>query len=359
MIEERDILSAKILVVDDNPVNVELLSRILEFAGFTNFRGEVDPRKVLAVYTEFRPDLVLLDLMMPYIDGFEILEKLPELEPDSYVSVLVLTALSDRETRLRALANGAKDFITKPFDDTETINRIRNLLEIRLSHNALRDQNVVLEQKVRERTRALHETRLEIIRRLGMAAEYKDMQTGAHIVRMSRMAERLACAAGLDEERCQLIFNASPMHDVGKIGVPDSILQKPGPLDDDEWVVMKTHTTMGYELLSGNDSDLLATARVIAVSHHERWDGTGYPEGLAGDWIPAEGRICAICDVFDALISRRPYKPPWSIEAAFEHIVRGAGKQFDPDLVALFERSFGELVGNIEEYAGTGRNPRL
>ncbi|MDP8223315.1 MAG: response regulator [Candidatus Lernaella stagnicola] len=358
MITEEQIKKARILIVDDNPVNVTLLTRILEAYGFANCRGESDSKRVLDVYREFRPDLVLLDLMMPDVDGFDILAKLPELEPDAYVSVLVITALTDRDVRLRALAGGAKDFITKPFDDTETINRIRNLLEVRLAHKIVRDQNEMLETMVRDRTRELNESRLEIIRRLSQAAEYKDNQTGMHIVRMSKMAYRLGCVVGLDQRHCELILSASPMHDVGKIGIPDHILLKPGILDAHEWEIMKTHTTKGFELLRENENELFIVARNIALYHHERWDGLGYPAGLEGEDIPIAGRICAICDVFDALISERPYKAPWPVRSAYDAIVAGGGSQFDPFLVERFAASFGELL-DLEDYHGTGQNPRL
>lgn len=337
-------LTAKILVVDDLPSNVLLLEKILRSAGYQNVAGVTDSRTVAGLYRAHKHDLILLDIDMPYYDGFQVMAQLNEIEQESYLPILVLTAQSDQDTRIRALQNGAKDFLGKPFDRTEVLTRIRNILEVRLMHNQLRNQNLLLEEKVMERTWELNETRLEIIRRLGRAAEFRDNETGNHIIRMSKYAQLIAMGAGLSEAESDLILTASPMHDVGKIGIPDSILLKPGPLDAREWQIMQSHVTLGTELLDGHHSELLQTARTIALTHHEKWDGGGYPYRLKGEEIPLCGRIVSICDVFDALLSERPYKRPWSVEAAVAEITRCRGGHFEPRLVDVFLEVLPDLL---------------
>ncbi len=254
--------------------------------------------------------------------------------------------------RVRSLQSGAKDFLTKPFDRIETLTRIHNMLEVRLLHNQVRDQNVILERKVQERTAELNDTRLEIIRRLGIAAEYRDNETGLHIIRMSKICQVLGKAVGMTESEAELLLNASPMHDIGKIGIPDRILLKPGKLDADEWEIMKTHAAIGADMLSGHSSELLNMAKEIALTHHEKWDGSGYPRGLKGEDNPLAGRICAVSDVFDALTSVRPYKKAWSVEDSVAEIQRGKGANFDPDMVDVFMDTLDEIVSIKEQYKG-------
>jgi putative two-component system response regulator len=299
---------AKILIVDDNPTNVVLLEKILQQEGYTDVHGTTDPRAVKALHLERRFDLILLDIRMPLMDGFEVMEDLAEVIENDYLPVLVPTAQTDTETRLRALENGAKDFITKPFEQTEVLHRIRNMLEVRVLYNNQRGAAEMLETRVQERTRELRDTQLEIIRRLGRAGEYRDNETGLHVVRMSNSCQCLALAAGIGPGPAAMILHAAPMHDVGKIGIPDRILLKPGSLDANEWEVMKTHSEIGMMILGGHDSEIIRLARTIAHTHHEKWNGSGYRRGLVGEAIPLEGRITAICDVFDALTSKRPYK---------------------------------------------------
>lgn len=349
--DTEQILKAKILLVDDQPPNVMLLEKMLRAAGYADVTATTDPREVVVLYREHQFDIVLLDLNMPYLDGFAVMEQLKELERDDYAAVLVLTAQPDAATRLRALESGAKDCLTKPFDRLEVLTRIRNMLEVRLLHNQARDQNKILEHKVRQRTQELMETRLEIIRRLGRAAEYRDNETGLHIIRMSKFSETLGRAAGMDAEWCEMLLNASPMHDIGKIGIPDHILLKPGKFEPEEWEVMKTHAAIGAEILSGHHSDLMEMARVIAMTHHEKWDGTGYPNGLKGEDIPLVGRIVALADVFDALTSERPYKKAWSVEDALGYLLENRGMHFDPDLVNIFEKVLPEILAVREQYA--------
>lgn len=348
-----DFLKAKILIVDDEEGNISLLEDILENEGYTNFKSTLDSRKALGLYKEIRPDLVLLDLNMPHLDGFQVMEQLKEVEKNSYAPILVLTAQSDRNIRLSALSAGARDFIEKPFDITEVVHRISNMLEIRLLHNQVHNHNRSLEIKVKERTHELEETRQEAILRLGRAAEYRDNETGMHVIRMSRLSEKLAREIGLTDQECQLILQASPLHDVGKIGIPDEILLKPGKLNEQEWTIMKKHPEIGAEILSGIHSVVMQMAETIALTHQERWDGSGYPRGLKGEEIPLAGRVVALCDVFDALTSKRYYKEAYSIEKSMQIIEEGSGKDFEPQLVEAFKRILPEMIHIVQELPDT------
>jgi putative two-component system response regulator len=317
---------------------------MLRHAGFSAIFSTTRPQEVKSLYFDNEIDLIVLDIRMPDMDGFDVMAGLQAEIENDYLPVLVVTAELTSQTRERALSSGAKDFITKPFDQAEVLQRIHNMLEVRLLHKQVRLQNETLEQQVQQRTRQLEQSRLEIIRRLGRAAEYKDNETGNHILRMSHFAQMLARAAGLSEEQADNILLAAPMHDIGKIGIPDSILLKPGKLDADEWEIMKSHVTIGADLLAGTDIPLLTMARNIALTHHEKWDGSGYPYGLAGEAIPIEGRICAICDVFDALTSERPYKKAWPVEEAIALLHQQKGRHFDPALVDLFDTIMDEVL---------------
>ncbi len=350
MDSEKEILEAKILIVDDEPINVQLLEKTLKKAGYTNIFSTKDPREVESFYLEHKFDIILLDIQMPVMDGFQVMDKLKEIEPD-YVPILVLTALTDRDTRLRALKCGAKDFLTKPIDRIETLHRIKNMLEIRLLHKQVKCQNKILEEKVRERTKDLEQSRKEIIHRLGRASEYRDNETGLHIIRMSKYSQLLAQKMGFNPNDSEMILSASPMHDLGKIGIPDCILLKPGRLTKEEFDTMKQHAQMGADILDKTDSELLEMARIIALTHHEKWDGSGYPRGLKGEGIPLVGRIVAICDVFDALTSERPYKKAWPIEQAVSEIRSQRGKHFDPEVVDNFLAILPDIVKIKNEYA--------
>lgn len=332
----EDVLDSKILVVDDQEANVRLLEYLLLRNGYRSVRSTTDPREVVQIYQEFNPDLVLLDLKMPHMDGVEVMKKLQEIERETYPSIVVITANNDDETKIRSLALGALDFLAKPFNGVEVSARIKNILNVRQLHNRVNHQNKILDQKVRERTRELADTRLEVVQRLSRAAECRDNETGIHVVRMSRYSYLLGEAMGLSINQCELLQHASPMHDIGKIGIPDSILLKSGKLDAVEWEIMKTHTEIGGQLLSGSGSNLMQMAERIARTHHEKWDGSGYPHGLKGEEIPMEGRIVAMCDVFDALTSERPYKEKWPVEKAIQELKDNSGIHFDPVLVCKF-----------------------
>ena len=340
----NDLLQGCILVVDDEAANLKLLDRMLAAQGYAHRVLVQDPREALDAYRACRPSLVLLDINMPHLDGYAVMKRLKALDDPLLPPIVILTAESGREFLLKALAAGAADFIGKPFDRIELSMRVRNLLEANRSRRLLHEQKAVLEEMVAAGTRELNETRLAVIRRLGRAAEFRDNETGNHIVRMSRTSALLAEGLGWTAAQVDLILNASPMHDIGKIAIPDAILLKPGRLDAQERELMKTHAAIGAELLSGDDSPLFVMAREIALTHHERWDGTGYPKGLAGEAIPQSGRICAVTDVFDALASERPYKEAWPVEQALQFIRDGAGSQFDPAVVDVFVRRFDEVL---------------
>ena len=345
---------SRILIVDDEPSNLKLLDKMLRGQGYPPPELVQDPREVLPRYHAARPDLILLDINMPHLDGFQVLDQLKALDDPLLPPVIVITAQHHREALLRALAAGARDFIGKPFDRAELVMRVRNLLDAHLAHRMLHDRKAVLEGMVRERTEALYQTQLQVVRRLGRAAEYRDNETGNHILRMSQVSAVLARSLGWDAARCELLLHASPMHDIGKIGIPDAILLKPGRLDPDEMTVMRTHAAIGAELLSGDDSALLQLASLIALTHHEKWDGTGYPNGLAGEAIPQAGRIVAVADVFDALTSTRPYKRAWPVEEAVAFLREQSGSHFDPEVVEHFLRRLPEVLAIGGRYADPG-----
>ena len=343
--------NARILIVDDAPLNVALLEGILENAGYTAITSETDSTKVYDLYLQHDFDLILLDIQMPRVDGFAVMKQLIELARDDYLPILVLTASTDRATRLRALESGAKDYLTKPFERLEVLHRIRNLLVVRAQYIERKRQSERLEQMVRERTRELEQARFEIIHRLSRAGEYRDNETGMHVLRMSKSCQRLALAAGLSEAFGELILHASPMHDVGKIGIPDRVLLKEGPLDPEERALMQRHVEIGLSILGEHSGGLLRMATNIVVSHHERWDGTGYPNGLKGVGIPVEGRIAAVCDVFDALTSKRPYKAAWPVPDAIEYLRKHSGTHFDPNLVDSFIAILPDILAIRREHA--------
>jgi putative two-component system response regulator len=327
----------RILIVDDQELNLRLLEAILRRAGYGNLKCLADPREVVTQVVEFQPDLVLLDLHMPHKDGFAVMRDLAGMvPPGSYLPVLMLTADITADAKQRALSGGAKDFLTKPFDTAEVVLRSHNLLETRFLHLALQNQSQRLEDQVRERTEQVEAAHREILERLAMAAEHRDDQTGQHVKRVGHMSAVLARNLGLSPEQTDLIERAAALHDVGKIGIPDHILRKQGPLTPHEFEVIKSHPTIGANILSGGKFPLLRMAEEIALTHHERWDGKGYPRGLAGEAIPLSGRIVALADAFDAIISTRPYKRATPIEAAISEISAGAGTQFDPRVVEAF-----------------------
>lgn len=340
MISPTEVLGARILVVDDQAANVLLLQRMLSGAGFNSIETTTDPAAVRGLHAANRYDLILLDLLMPGMDGFEVMEGLKETEPDGYLPVLVITAQPGH--KLKALQAGAKDFVSKPFELAEVLARVRNMVEVRLLHRQLHAFNDVLEQRVRERTADLRESYLETIFAMTRASEHRDEDTGAHVQRISYYCRDMAGRLGLDLETVETIYFSSPMHDIGKICVPDHVLLKPGALSPEEWEVMKRHTTMGAEILGVGRSPYLRMGAEIALNHHEKWNGGGYPNGLRGEAIPLTARIMGVCDIYDALRSRRPYKPALDHGTAVDIMLHGDGRtapeQFDPELISAFRR---------------------
>lgn len=313
----------RLLLVDDEPTNLQVLRHILQADYRLLFA--TDGERALQVAREQRPDLVLLDIMMPHMDGYAVCCALKADAATASIPVIFITALNDSQDETSGFDVGAVDYITKPVSPPVVRARVRTHLSL-------------------VRMDELRETRLQIVQRLGRAAEYKDNETGMHVIRMSHFSQLLALAAGCSPAWAEDLLNAAPMHDVGKIGIRDAVLRKPGPLDADEWATMRRHPEIGAEIIGEHPSGVLQLAREIALAHHEKWDGSGYPRGLAGEAIPLSARIVAIADVFDALTTRRPYKEPWPVQDALDHIAAQAGKHFDPALVALFAPLLPQLL---------------
>jgi putative two-component system response regulator len=333
---QEPLKQARILIVDDQPANIELLKSMLEHEGYTAIEGTTDSASVVPKCAQQTPDLLILDLHMPDPDGFEVLAQLKPWFEGRWFPVLVVTADVTPEVKQRALSGGARDFLTKPFDMVEVLLRIRSLLEARFLQKELRKRNLMLEQLVHDRTRDLDEARVEALARLALAAEWRDDATGEHTQRVGRTSAAIARTLGLPDTQVALIRHAAPLHDLGKIGLRDTILLKRGRLTPEEIDEMRTHVSIGRSILSGSRSPLLKMAEEIAWTHHERWDGKGYLSGMTGDEIPLSGRIAAIADVFDALTHERPYKDAWPIEDALAQIMRESGTHFDPLVVDAF-----------------------
>jgi putative two-component system response regulator len=340
----------KILIVNLENKNTKPLERMFSEAGFSNIVFAIHFSQALNLYGQIYPEIVILDLVGEESEGFRLMEELRKIEPSSYLPILVTTSL-EREFRLKALKSGARDLLRKPFNEIELIRRAENIIEARLLHNEMRLRNDLLNKNIEERTKQLQDCRLEVIHRLGQASEFRDNETGMHIIRMSRLSAHLAKVMGMNDRECDLILNASPMHDVGKIGIPDNILLKPGKLTPKEWDIMKTHPDIGAEILSGSESELLKLAESIALTHQERWNGSGYPKGLKEKEIPIEGRLVALCDVFDALTSERPYKRAFSVEESMAIIEKNRGIDFDPELVDIFKENLSDMVDIIHNFS--------
>lgn len=330
--------SPVVLIVDDELMQRMPMKKTLTKAGF-RVEEAGDGRQGVERFQKLRPDIVLMDVMMPEMDGFLACETIRSFPEARHTPILMVTGLDDVHSIHRAFQVGATDFITKPISWPLLPHRVRYMLRSSQTTMALANKEMELIQ-----------TRLEIIRRLGIAAEFRDNETGNHIIRMSKYAAIIARESGLGPDECDLILHAAPMHDIGKIGTPDNILLKPGKLTDEEFAVMQQHAVIGGEMLSGNPAELMKAAHIIALTHHEKWNGRGYPIGLKGEEIPLYGRICSIADVFDALTSNRPYKKAWTIEDAVAEIKKSAGSQFDPQLVSCFERTLPEILKIKEMY---------
>lgn len=327
----------RVLVVDDNPANVELIEQLLDQAGYTTVLSTQDPSRVFSLCKAWKPDLLMLDLHMPRLTGFDVMSAIAALmdEPES-LPVLVLTADGTLDARHRALSLGARDFVTKPLDGRELLLRTHNLLQTRHLQLQLQEQNARLDSAVKERTSELEQARIESLTLLAAVGEFHDDETHEHTRRVGIVAARISQALDLPDGFIADIRAAAPLHDIGKIAVPRLILRKPGPLTDEERQVMMQHAQIGAQILSSAVSPVLRLATEIALSHHENWDGSGYPGGRSGERIPLAGRITAVADVFDALTHTRPYKPAWEVAKALELVTQEAGRKFDPRVVAAF-----------------------
>ena len=352
----------KILVVDDEDRNLRLMEALLVPMGHEVLLAP-DGKTGLEMVQTHAPDLVLLDIMMPGMDGFETARRMKTDENGKTIPIVMVTALSEVEDRVRALEAGADDFLSKPVDKTELRARVNSLLKVKAYNDHMRHHQEELEaevarktQRLRQAYRRVQDASLDTIYRLSRASEYKDEDTGQHLKRMSHYASAVARQMGLSDHVAQSILYAAPMHDVGKIGIPDSILLKPGPFTPDEWEIMKQHTVIGGKILEGSKTGFIRLAEVIALTHHEKWDGSGYPLGLKGKQIPRIGQIVAIGDVFDALTSKRPYKEAFSVEKSLKIIEESRGTHFDPRVVDAFMAILDEILAIKSRYQDEGES---
>lgn len=348
-----------VMIVDDEEINVDVVQAYLEEEGFSNFVTTTDSREAINLAHLHRPDVVLLDINMPHVNGLEILRGM-RMDPNlKRIPTVILTAETGADNKLKALRLGATDFLGKPVDPSELMLRLENVLAAKVYHDTLRDYSEQLEQQVNERTADLENSRREAIECLARAAEYRDDVTGRHVIRVGRYSRIIAIQMGFALERANVLESAAQLHDLGKIGIPDAILNKPGKLTDEEYDVIKTHCVIGYNVISpptaenvarttthddrgqplnasATSSPVLMLASTIAATHHEKWNGRGYPNGLSGENIPIEGRIVAVADVFDALTSKRCYKDPMTQEQCFNILREGRGEHFDPQVIDAF-----------------------
>ncbi len=351
LLELESVLMHSVLLLDDNPVNLkwlELLVQRLEQAQCTSF---TDPAAALDFARTHRVDLVVLDYLMPEMNGLQFIAALRTLEGAQSIPLLMITAHDEKDVRYRALEAGAYDFLPKPVDAAEFLARARNMLKLREASLRLADHAAWLTREVEQATREIRERERETVMSLVKAAGYRDYETGAHISRVGHYAQLIAQGLALPAQEQALVLEAAAMHDIGKVGIPDHILLKPGRLDDAEMQIMREHARLGHELLQGSSSHLLQAGATIALSHHEKYDGSGYPQGLQGTDIPLLGRIVAVADVFDALTSERPYKKPWSLDAAAAYLQAQRGLHFDPHCVDVFLAAWPQVLAIGQRFA--------
>jgi response regulator RpfG family c-di-GMP phosphodiesterase len=340
----------KVLIVDDTEINLILFSALIKKLDDCEPHSFGDPRAGLAWATHNVPDLIILDYMMPDVDGLEFIRLLHEIPGRDGVPIVMITANDQKQIRYRALDMGASDFLTKPVDKIEFLARAKNMLTLNESRKKLASHADWLADEVRKATQEIIERERETVVRLSRAAEYRDPETGSHILRMAHFSQLIARELGLSMEDQNLLFEAAPMHDIGKVGIADVVLLKPGRLDAQEFEVMKQHAFIGYELLKDSSSKVLQAGAEIALGHHEKFDGSGYPSGIQGKDIPIFSRIVAVADVFDVLTSDRPYKKAWAIDQAVEFMKAGAGSHFDPDCIAAFLNVWDDVMAVRQRY---------
>jgi len=353
----------RILVVDADSGNLNSLETLLSSFGYEVVRA-TSGDEALAELKRKSPDIILLDVFIPKTDGFGIITQVKENGNVANAPLVLMTAKEETEERLKALEVGTDDFLTKPVDEAELRTRINSLQKVKAYNDQLSHYQEDLETEVARRTQELTKAfekikvaSLDTVYRLSRAAEYKDEDTGAHVQRMSHYSSAIARKLGLDDEFIENILWAAPMHDVGKIGIPDRVLLKPGKLDSDEWVIMRQHTTIGAEILKDADADFIKLAAEIALTHHEKWDGSGYPNGIKGSDIPLAGRIVALADVFDALTTERPYKEPFPLEKALAIIKEGEGSHFDPQIAEAFTLIEDEITAELNWWKFMSSDP--
>jgi response regulator RpfG family c-di-GMP phosphodiesterase len=343
-------MAQQVLIVDDTKINLLLFDALVKKIEDCESHSFADPLKGLEWVQNNVPDLVIVDYMMPELNGLDFIQRLRTIPGRSSVPILMITANSEIQIRYDALEMGANDFLTKPVDKVEFMARTRNMLGLNDARKKLANQADWLAGEVRKATQAILERERETVLRLCRAAEFRDPETGAHILRMAHYSRLIARELGLSEADQDLLLEAAPMHDIGKVGIPDKILLKPGRLDADEFEVMKQHASLGHELLKGSSSKVLQAGADIALGHHEKFDGSGYPNGTKGEDIPLFSRIVAVADVFDALTSERPYKKAWSMESSIDFLHQGAGSHFDPSCVKAFMAAWDDVVQVRERF---------
>ncbi len=344
-----------VLVLDDQSISRMILEELIRSIDKEiHVESFADPVKALQWAKENSHDLVITDFKMPNMDGVEFTHWFRQIPTCADVPLVIITCVDDKSVRYRALEAGATDFLSKPIDHYECRARCRNLLQLRQQQQIIKDRARWLEQEVFDKTHALEQREKETLLRLAKAGEYRDEDTGNHVVRMAEYAFLIAQEIGLDKEVCAIIRHAAPMHDIGKIGVPDHILLKRGRLDPDEWSKMQTHTSIGYEILRDSPSFFLKSGAIIALGHHERFDGGGYPQGLTENNIPIEARVAAVADVFDALQSERPYKKAWNIERTLEYMREQRARHFDPECIDAFFNRLEQILAVKSRFSDAG-----